>query len=372
MLRRLLLVFAASVGAAVLVLALRFESIVRWFIVPRTPFDPAAVPSAPDYAQASAWSALPGQVPTAEVALPSLPAADPAKAAADVFYVHPTSYVGSKWNGAVDDAALNSATDRVATRLQASAFNGCCLVYAPRYRQSNGIVYTHPSSDGQRSIELAYQDVAQAFRYYLTHYNRGRPFFIASHSQGSMLSRRLLRDEIAGKPVRKQLVAAYLIGGAVTREFARHELPDIPVCAAAEQTGCLVSWNARGPMYQPGAFVFRDLPSDSQPWNRPGPQVCVNPLTWRQDEEQADAGMNEGAIFWEESTPPIRPGFADAQCRDGVLVVSHLDKPPRDFMSRLLDRALGPGNYHAIEYQIFFVNLRKNAQTRLAAYLSHP
>lgn len=54
-----------------------------------------------------------------------------------------------------------------------------------------------------------------------------------------------------------------------------------------------------------------------------------------------------------------------------MLVVSHLEKPPRDFMSRLLDRALGPGNYHPIEYQIFFVNLRKNAQVRLAAFLKH-
>ena len=63
---------------------------------------------------------------------------DQRHAPVDVFYVHPTSYVGARWNGPVDDPALNEATDRVATRIQASAFNGCCAVWAPRYRQANG------------------------------------------------------------------------------------------------------------------------------------------------------------------------------------------------------------------------------------------
>jgi len=43
---------------------------------------------------------------------------------------------------------------------------------------------------------------------------------------------------------------------------------------------------------------------------------------------------------------------------------------PRDFMSKLLDHALGPENYHPIEYQIFYLSLRRNAQTRVAAYLA--
>lgn len=368
MVRRLLLVFAGllTVLALGIVLgtALFFEPIVLWFIVPSVPFDPASVPSAPNYSVPAFWSALPGQVHTADVALPELPAAEQATAPADVFYVHPTSYVGSKWNGRVDDAELNAATDKVATRLQASAFNGCCAVYAPRYRQVNGTFFTHPSSDGQRAADLAYQDVAEAFRYYLAHYNRGRPFFLASHSQGTMMARRLLVEELAGKPVASQLIAAYLIGGPIYKDVLARELTYLPVCDSAEQTGCLVSWNARGPKHRPGTFDFHE-----QPAHDASNRVCVNPLTWRQDEVKAEAAQNEGALFWEESSPRILPGFADAQCQGGSLVITQLQKPPRDLMSRILDRTLGPENYHAIEYQIFFVNLRKNAQTRTAAFM---
>jgi hypothetical protein len=70
-------------------------------------------------------------------------------AEADVFYIHPTSYVGRGWNASTHDAELNDATDRVATGIQASAFNGCCAVYAPRYRQANGTAFYRPSADGQ-------------------------------------------------------------------------------------------------------------------------------------------------------------------------------------------------------------------------------
>jgi hypothetical protein len=38
-------------------------------------------------------------------------------------------------------------------------------------------------------------------------------------------------------------------------------------------------------------------------------------------------------------------------------------------MSKLLDRALGEGNYHAIEYQMFFLDIRHNAAVRTEAWL---
>ena len=38
-------------------------------------------------------------------------------------------------------------------------------------------------------------------------------------------------------------------------------------------------------------------------------------------------------------------------------------------MSSLLDRVMGAQNYHPIEYQVFFMNLRENAQRRVDAML---
>ena len=62
------------------------------------------------------------------------------------------------------------------------------------------------------AFELAYSDVLRAFDYYLAHENHGRPFILASHSQGSLHALRLIQERLAGKPLQKQLVAAYLIG----------------------------------------------------------------------------------------------------------------------------------------------------------------
>jgi hypothetical protein len=75
-------------------------------------------------------------------------------------------------------------------------------------------------------------------------------------------------------------------------------------------------------------------------------------------------------VFWDDpDVPPTpRPGFASARCEQGTLRVELAEHPPRDFMSRLLDHALGTGNYHPIEVGIFYVDLRENAQARVTAF----
>ena len=79
--------------------------------------------------------------------------------------------------------------------------------------------------------------------------------------------------------------------------------------------------------------------------------------------------QNQGAVFLETEDHAPRLGFADARCVGGTLVVSKLGKVPRDLPSRILDRVMGAGNYHPIEYQIFFMNLRQNATARASALL---
>src|SRR6185369_9051756 len=134
-----------------------------WAMTPRVTFDLETPPPPPDYAKPGNWSALPERDDSADRAPTGAGTVDQLHTSVDVFYVHPTSYVGNRWNAPTDEPALNEATDRVATGIQASAFNGCCSVYAPRYRQANGTAFTHPSPDGGRAIALAYTDVHRAF-----------------------------------------------------------------------------------------------------------------------------------------------------------------------------------------------------------------
>lgn len=102
--------------------------------------------------------------------------------------------------------------------------------------------------------------------------------------------------------------------------------------------------------------ILRDLP---------------NPLSWRTDGARAPAELNRGAVFLESDDGAPRTRLAgDAQCVDGTLVLEGVGATPRNLPSRILDRVLGQENYHAVEVQLFFMNVRENAASRLAAFLS--
>ncbi|MFE8604426.1 DUF3089 domain-containing protein [Archangium violaceum] len=366
---RLPRILATTLLACTLLLVLlgmNFSPIFLWSVTPRTPFSEARAPAPPDYSQPSAWSALPELQDLADTVPPSSTAVEPSQAPVDVFYIHPTTYIGGEWNGPVDDPTLNEATDRVATLIQASAFNACCAIYAPRYRQANMSAFTGQLEKGQAALDLAYQDVAMAFRYWREHHNRGRPFILAAHSQGTAHARRLLREAVSGTPLRNQLVAAYLPGIPLAESTLRQDLPDIPFCDSPERTGCVISWNARA-AHSTERIQLREPVTHAA--SRSGPFLCVNPLTWRHDTEPASPELNEGAVFLETTPPQVMPGLTGAQCKDGKLEVLIRSDMPRDFMSRLLDHSLGEGNYHPVEYQLFYTSIRRNAVERVAAFL---
>lgn len=344
------------------VVACNIGAIVQRSMTPKVPYSAEVPPPPPDYADPANWSALPDRDDFGDAAPTGAPAIDQRTAPVDVFYVHPTSYVGARWSARTDDARLNEATDRVATGIQATAFNGCCAVYAPRYRQANGMSFVTPTRDGERAKDLAYTDVARAFAAFDQKRGAGRPFIVAAHSQGTVFAQRLLTDVISGTPLRDDLVAAWLVGGAVTVEGLREAAPDLPPCATPTDTRCVIAWNARGDTFLPSEFEMY------RPDRRE--RLCTNPLTWQADGAAAPASANLGAVFLETDDHAPRPAFADAQCVDGTLVVRQIGVPPRDLPSRILDHVLGAGNYHPIEYQVYFMNLRENANARVAAFLA--
>jgi len=344
----------------VLLAWLNLGAIVTWSLTPGTAFVDETPPPAPDYADPGNWSALPEREDLADRAPAGASAVDQRTAPVDVFFVHSSSYVGTRWNAPTDDEAINEGTDRVGTGIQASAFAGCCAIHAPRYRQANLTAFYRPSADGDRAIELAYTDVQRAFEAFQAKRGPERPFILASHSQGSVLAERLLYEVISGTPLRDRLVAAYLVGARVTEAGLRERAPDIPPCRAADDLHCVVAWNARGPDYEPGEF---DMARSDQ-----RALLCTNPLTWSTNDSLAAADLNLGAVFLETDDHAPKLEFADARCVGGTLVITRIGTAPRDLPSRILDRAMGRGNHHAIEYQLFFMNLRQNAAERVAAF----
>lgn len=338
---------------------------------PAAPFSASSRPTSPDYAQPASWAALPDRQDSAD-ALPAIGAIDQQiGAAVDVFFIHPTTYFGTaNWNQPLHDARVNQLTDLFVMRGQASVFNSCCRIYAPRYRQATIYSFIDNAGSGPAALAVAYGDVERAFDYFLTHYSLGRPFLLAAHSQGSVHLRTLLEQRITGTSLRNRLVAAYPIGFGFDAEQLAQTVPDVPVCQNAEQTGCLVSWNAIGPE----ASVIGDARKN----------VCVNPLTWRTDGAPASESLNIGAVSYPgtfagsllelkelprdfiDAKPVLESGVADAQCIDGMLLVKEIRS------THFASRPMGRDNYHIYDYNLFHMNLRQNAQTRVARYLANP
>ena len=362
-------VFAVALGAAAFLYREQIGMMLAFGrLKPEMSFAEAQQPAAPDYSQPQSWAALPDRADAADV-VPNADVQDrQSTAEVDVFFVHPTTFFGTAgWNQSLDDGSTNQLTDAFVLRSQASVFNSCCKIYAPRYRQATIYSFMDNSGSGQSALELAYQDVERAFDYFIEHYNQGRPFILASHSQGSVHARTLLEKRITGTPLRERLVAAYPIGFGIDREVMAKAVPDVPVCESAEQLGCVVTWNAVGP--------------EAQTWGDPRKNICVNPLTWRVDGAAAQAALNLGGVAYPgsfrgtladvkgvpqefiDAKPVLEAGVADAQCIDGMLLVKEIHS------QNYSARPMGRDNYHIYDYNLFHMNVRRNVERKVAAYL---
>jgi hypothetical protein len=344
--RRALLVLLVLFGLPLLVLLLAGDNGRTAIHAELMDADP---PAPPDYADPAAWAALPTTPDAADRSLVPGTSDLQSTAAADVFFLYAGSNWSFHWNAPLDHWSVRFLVDGPLLEQWASAFNGCCRVYVPRYRQEAiGYPQGH-AAEHVRSLEVAAEDVRAAFRHYLAHYNNGRPFIIAGAQSGGRHALRLLIEEVAGKPVRRQLVAAYVAGARVDAA-ARQSLGDIRICGAPTATGCVNAWSAVGRQ----AEVVEP---------RPG-ETCVNPLTWRADEAHAPKELNLGTIggrLWGSGPPQFDSGLVDAQCRDGWLWIT----PPE---GRWFWQPDGPGDYHIQNYMFFFANIRDNAIERVEAF----
>lgn len=341
-------------------------------IRPHTPFSVQAAPPAPDYANPAAWSAWPGRPGPADDVPAGGGAHDgQAMAKVDVFFIQPTTYLfGGGWNAAWDQGGITRMMlEKGVLPDQASAFNGCCRIFAPRYRQAALAAFLSETPDGDAALNLAYSDVLRAFDDYIAHENHGRPFIIAAHSQGSLHAMRLVQERVIGTPLAKRLVAVYAVGSFLPTTIEAHGLP---VCAAPRQTGCIVDWNSVSPdggaarRRSGAALIWMD-----GRYQRIGDRrvVCVNPLDWRRG-SSAPAGDNLGALPPARGGPQPRPvpGLIDARCDGGFLDVDIPSDLQKDFLSAMTRG----GVYHVLDYNLFYMNIRRNAEERAEAFLAGP
>ena len=222
----------------------RTASVVGWLLMPGHDWDPVRTAPAPDYARAGNWAAFPGKASFALFS-PLGVSNQPGPHPVDVFFIHPTGYLNhAEWNSPLNPDSRTEENTRWMMANQASVFSGCCNIYAPRYREASLFRYLGSASPEiiKKTMDLAYGDVERAFQYYLEHENHGRPFIIASHSQGSEHGIRLLQNQIDGRPIARQLVAAYLIGNRLMTNARVAMLKTIPGCESPGEVGGLIHW----------------------------------------------------------------------------------------------------------------------------------
>ena len=192
----------------------------------------------------------------------------------DVFYLYPTV-----WNRA-EPVGLDYRCHRrpedakgaaFALQTQASAFDGVANVYAPYYRQAGSDVLNMTLQERDKIINgVPTADALAAFDYYITHFNAGRPFILAGHSQGSNLLVNVLSSYLSKHAdVARRMVAAYVIGYSVTSDYLSRN-PHLTFATRADDVGVIVSYNTQSPgmtgtnpVVEPGA-----LASTRSTWTR--------------------------------------------------------------------------------------------------------
>ncbi len=271
---------------------------------------------------------------------------------ANVFFIHPTTYteVGAykiQWNAIVEDYALNKKTDEGSILFQASCFNEQCDVFAPRYRQAHLQSFYTNAPEGKAALDTAYEDIKSAFEYFINNLNNDKPIIIAAHSQGTVHAAHLIKDFFENKPLQQKLVAAYLIGMPVRKNYFSVCKP----CEEVNENRCFVSWRT---------FLENSI---EEPYLKLEPANSVyvtNPLTWKLDSIQTARKKNKGAVLLKFNT--VVKKVCAAKVHNNVLWIS---KPKFKFSFLVKNKRT---NYHIGDINLFYVNIRENVRVRLANY----
>ena len=325
---------------------------------PATPFQTQEPSPAPDYADPKAWALYPA-------------AGEPDTV--DVFFIHPTTHQGRRWNAAVDNKDANRRLKTLMAPNYAGPFGEVGRVFAPHYRQASLYTQITLREDARDARAFAYQDIKAAFDHYLSHWKNGHPVIIVGVEQGGLLASRLSAEVMAEHPdAARWLVAVYLL--EAFEPAGRHGQTDaLPACRDRSSTGCVVAYLATAPGEE---HLLRSRIKHAPMWSGDHlvpfgktPILCVNPMTGSRD-GSAPGDLNLGAanasgLEW-GTAPGPQSHQVSAECKDGVLQVT---KPSS---ASLRGRASWADAMRVRPYNWFYADLTADAKARVAAFSPLP
>ena len=292
----------------------------------------------------------------------------------DTFYIYATEYImSSLMEGAPEYASLDNEEMLQGAAgeylLHATAYADATNVFMPYYRQC-GMTVMKRAWKETGNVDAAiggmpYGDIVAALDYYFEHLNGGRPFIIAGHSQGSAMTKMVLKRYFKEHlDYYKRMVAAYPIGYAITREELAAN-PHLKFATGECDTGVIISYNTEGP-------GNAEVNAETAVLLKGG--ISINPLNWKLDDTYAPASQNLGSLWPNEKGElEIQDIGADAQVLpDRGVVVTHAKGQELDEETiKVVGEFFGPDGRHGEDYALFYNNIKANVAKRVAAYMAN-
>ena len=173
----------------------------------------------------------------------------------------------------------------------------------------------------------------------------------------------MLKEKVAGTPLAKRVVAAYVVGWPISTSSDLEAL-GLPACRVADQAGCVLSWMTFGDPPNPD-FILRDWEKTKGfdgGKRRQEDVLCVNPVSGAVDGEAAPAD-NPGTLIptADLRSATLQSGAVGARCEKGLLILDGIPPAAGGFV-------LPGNNYHAYDYALFWGAIRRDAERRLATW----
>jgi hypothetical protein len=324
------------------------------------------------------------------------------KAKIDCFYVYPTISQDPGGNSSMNLAP----EDFVVVKQQFARLASVCRLFAPKYRQDTlaALLTRTSGKPDSGDPELAYRDVLDAWNYYLTNDNHGRGIVLVGHSQGSQMLRRLIQEEIDGKPQQRFLVSAVLMGvnlAVPPGADVGGDFRSVRLCHTAAQTGCVVafaSFRAESPPPANALFgkinrpdVFGRAPTQGMA------AACVNPARPQGGSAELKSYFSSNGVSivtplasvdW--VTPPVAietpfvrlPGLLQSQCvtdsTGSYLAISVMPQPGGKRTHTISGEVITDGKVvpewglHLVDANLVMGNLLELITSESKTYLAAP
>ncbi|MCR5000581.1 MAG: DUF3089 domain-containing protein [Lachnospiraceae bacterium] len=275
---------------------------------------------------------------------------------ADLFLICPTVDIKDEFNMSMDDEETKESF-LGALNMERGIYEGNTRMYAPYYRHAAMKIYSMPQEEREPYLEYAYDDIAEAFRYYLENENKGRPIVLAGFSQGADMCYRLLADYFGTEDMQEKLVAVYALGWPCTEEMV-NEYPQIRPASSETDTGVVISFDCEA---EDVTDTFT-APAGVKAY-------AINPLNWTTDGTAADKSENLGACFPDTTGKITKEVTEFCGCYQdderGVIKIPDID--PNDYPAVIPN--LPDGAYHIYDYQFFYRNLEENVGKRISSFM---